>query len=102
MTDIGVTTPALDQDVAFTTDPKDAAGLPAIGTFQWTLSDPAGGTLEVAADGYSAKLITAAGEFTAVVTVTDIVTQVSDTATVSRQAGALAAIGLKAALVAKS
>lgn len=76
--------PTETEDVALAISPVNAAGEPTSGPFTWTVSDGAAGTLEIAADTKSAKLVTALGSIDAVVVVTDPRTGVSDTAAVQR------------------
>jgi hypothetical protein len=81
---VGPFNPAETDDVDFAIGPLNAAGSPTTGPFNWTSNDPAAGMLNVSADTKSAKLVTAAGPISTVVMVTDSVSGISDTATVSR------------------
>lgn len=101
MTDIGTIVPGPNDDVQFTTSPE-WQGTPGGLAFNWTIDSGLAGELIVAADTQSAKLVTAPGDFTATIVVTDPASGVSDQATVERKAGVLTAIGLAAALVPKA
>jgi hypothetical protein len=92
--------PTATDDVQFTTSPT-FQGVPGVVAFNWTLDNGHAGDLQVAADQQTAKLVTAAGDFSAHVVVTDPATGITETATVSRIAGVLTAIGLGATLVPK-
>lgn len=100
MTDIGNTTPAENEDVAFATSVQ-WAGPAGVAKLSWTVDNGLAGELVVSDDTLSAKLVTAPGNFSAVVTVS-AANGVSDQATVSRVAGEIAAIGLSASVVPKA
>lgn len=102
MPDIGVFNPTTAQDVLFGTNLQWNGPAGAV-NLAWTIDNGIAGALDVRPDGLAAKLITSgAEEFTAIVTVTDSATGITDTATVQRQAGGvLTAIGLSAQVVDK-
>jgi hypothetical protein len=78
--------PGLNEDVELRIAPVNAAGQPVTDTFNWSLSDQSAGTLTIAPDTLSAKLVTAAGGIDAIVTVSQTSTGKSDSASIQRTA----------------
>lgn len=76
--------PTEAEDVSIGSFPVNAATQPTSGPFNWTLSDATAGSLAVASDTKSCKLVTNPGAIDCVITVTDSVGGLSDTAAVSR------------------
>lgn len=101
MTDIGNITVRADEDVVFATAVQ-WSGEPGTANLAWTLDNGNAGTLEVAADTLSARLVTAAdGNFEANITARDPLTNTQDTAMVTRTPSGITAIGLNATVVSK-
>jgi hypothetical protein len=77
-------TPNETQNVQFSITPRNAAGNPTTGPFNWSVSDGAAGSLAPSEDGKTCLLVTNPGQWDVVVIVKDTRSGITETAHVFR------------------